>query len=112
MSAPNLGKKGGGRFTIPSKYLLFLFSILCILLMTLTFRSTLFARPFNSVAGSAITPVQRGITFVGEWLRNRAGELAEIRRLQEENAALRKRVDELRQELACFQTKMKLNVRN
>ena len=103
MNAPNLGKKGGGRFTIASKYLLFLFTVLCIFLMVLSFRTVRIAEPFNSVAGGLVTPVQRGITQVGGWLMDRADELAEIQRLQEENAALRAKIDELNTQNTALQ---------
>lgn len=103
MSAPNLGKKGGERFTIPSKYLLFLFTIISIILMALTFRTARIAEPFNTVAGVIVTPLQRGITTVGAWLKDRADELAEINRLQEENDALRRRIDELNTQNTALQ---------
>ena len=103
MSAPNLGKKGGERFTIPSKYLLFLFTIISLLLMALTFRMTAVAEPFNTVAGVIVTPIQKGITTMGAWLKDVSDDLAEINRLQEENEALRARVDELNAQNTALQ---------
>lgn len=98
-----MGKKGGERFTIPSKYLLFLFTILCIILMALTFRTGFITEPFNAIAGAIVVPVQRGVTTAGTWFKTRADELAEIRRLQDENASLRARIDELNTQNTALQ---------
>ncbi len=95
MNGSNLGKKGGDRFTVPSKYLLFLFTIICILLMALTIKSPLFAEPFNATAGAIVSPVQRGMTTISASIKEKVTQLARIRYLQQENDALKKKVDEL-----------------
>lgn len=88
-------KKKGEKFTLPSKYLLFILTILCLLLVTLTFNTTLFSGPLGTIAGYVVVPFQRGISSVGSWLNNRSEELAEIRDLLEENERLKQQIDEL-----------------
>lgn len=88
-------RKRGERFTIPSKYLLFILTVLCTVMMLLTFSTDLFNKPLNTVAGYLIVPFQQGISSVGGWLSTRAEELVQIRSLLEENEALKQQVDEL-----------------
>lgn len=88
-------KRKGERFTLPSKYLLFILTILCAGLMILTFSTDALDKPINTVAGYVIVPFQKGISSVGKWLGNRSEELAQIRDLLSENARLKQQVDEL-----------------
>lgn len=88
-------KRRGERFTIPSKYLLFVLTILCTGMMLMTFSTDFFNIPLNTVAGYVIVPFQRGISSVGGWLAARSDELVQIRTLLTENEALKQQVDEL-----------------
>lgn len=88
-------KRRGERFTIPSKYLLFILTILCTGMMLMTFSTDFFNIPLNTVAGYVIVPFQRGISSVGGWLAARSDELVQIRTLLTENEALKQQVDEL-----------------
>lgn len=88
-------KKKGEKFTLPSKYLLFILTILCLLLVVLTFNTTLFSGPFGTVAGYIVVPFQKGISVVGSWMNDRSEELAEIRDLLAENERLKQQIDEL-----------------
>jgi len=96
-------KKKGERFTLPSKYLLLILTVLCTLLMLVTFGTDVFNRPFNTVVGYVIVPFQRGISKVGEWLSNRSEELVQIRILLEENARLKEEVAALTEENTLLQ---------
>ena len=88
-------KRKGEKFTLPSKYLLFILTILCAGLMILTFSTDAIDKPINSVAGYVIVPFQNGISSVGKWINNRSEELAQIRDLLDENARLKEQVNEL-----------------
>lgn len=98
-----LVKKKGEKFTIPSKYLFFILSILCILMVVLSLFTTAFEEALNKAAGSVVIPFQRGITYVGSVLTDQARQLQEIRDLQEENAALKAEIDELNLEINRLQ---------
>ena len=82
-------KKEGEKFTIPSKYLLLMLTILCTLLMLVTFGTDMLNRPLNNVVGRVIVPFQQGVGKLGEWLSNRSEELGQIRDLLEENERLK-----------------------
>ncbi len=96
-------KKRGERFTLPSKYLLLILTILCTLMMLITFGTDVFNRPLNVVVGYVIVPFQQGIGRVGEWLAQRSDELGQIRDLLEENASLKAQVAALTEENTLLQ---------
>ena len=74
---------------MPSKYLLFILTVLCTVMMLVTFGTDVFNRPLNVVVGYVIVPFQQGIEKVGGWLSNRSEELVQIRTLLDENAQLK-----------------------
>ncbi|MGN1171118.1 MAG: rod shape-determining protein MreC, partial [Lachnospiraceae bacterium] len=88
-------KRKGEKFTLPSKYLLLIMTILCVGMMVLTFTTDLFSGPLSFAAGYVVVPFQEGITAVGTWMSEKSDELAQIRILLEENEQLKKQVDEL-----------------
>lgn len=96
-------KRKGERFTLPGKYLLFVLTIVCCLLMLLTFGTDIFDRPLNTAAGYVVVPFQQGISRAGEWISNRSEELVEIRRLLDENASLKEQVAELTEQNTILQ---------
>lgn len=88
---------------MPSKYLLLILTILCTLMMLVTFGTDVFNRPLNVVVGYVIVPFQQGIGRVGEWLAQRSDELGQIRDLLEENASLKAQVAALTEENTLLQ---------
>ena len=103
-------KRKGERFTVPSKYLLFILTVICILMMLVTFGTNVFNRPLNRVVGYVIVPFQQGISKVGGWLSNRSEELVQIRTLVEENERLKEEVASLtEQNILLQQDKYELN---
>lgn len=96
-------KKKGEKFTLPSKYLLFILTVLCTVLMLITFGSNSFDGPLNTVVGYVIVPFQQGIGKAGEWLAGRSDELKQIRSLLEENARLKEEIAQLTEENTLLQ---------
>ena len=88
-------KKKGEKFTIPSKYLLFILTLLCTGLIVLTFNTNLLSAPLSAVGGFIITPLQNGVSKAGSWLNTRSEELVQIRSLIQENERLQAQIDEL-----------------
>lgn len=88
-------RRKGEKFTLPSKYVLLIVTILCVCMMVITFTTDLFNGSFGTIAGYITVPFQNGITEVGTWLSDRSDELAQIRILLEENKQLKQQVDEL-----------------
>lgn len=96
-------KRRGEKFTIPGKYLLLILTIVCVLLMLVTFGTDVFNRPLNTIVGYAVVPFQQGIGKVGSWLSSRSEELVQIRTLLEENARLKEEVAALTEENTLLQ---------
>lgn len=95
---------------MPSKYLLLILTILCTLLMLVTFGTDVFNRPFNSAVGYVVAPFQQGIAKLGGWIANRSDELVQIRSLLEENARLKAEIAALTEEnILLQQDKYELN---
>ena len=88
---------------MPSKYLLFILTVLCTVMMLVTFGTDVFNRPLNVVVGYVIVPFQQGIEKVGGWLSNRSEELVQIRTLLDENAQLKAELAALIEENTLLQ---------
>ncbi len=88
-------KKKGEKFTLPSKYLLFILTLLCTILIVLTFNTNFLSAPISAVGGFLITPLQNGISKAGSWINTRSEELVQIRSLIQENEELKAQIDEL-----------------
>ena len=98
------------KFTLPSKYLLLILTILCLSLMVVTFTTDIMGSTLNGFAGKIIVPFQSGITTVGTWLTDRTEELGQIKILLQENEELKTQVDDLTNEvIALQQDKYELN---
>lgn len=103
-------KRKGERFTIPSKYLLFILTFVCTGMMVLTFGTDIFNKPLNTAVGYVVVPYQQGISKLGGWLSDRSDELVQIRQLLDENANLNNQVSELTAEnIILQQDKYELN---
>lgn len=88
---------------MPSKYLLLLLTIVCTLLMLVTFGTDIFNKPFNTTVGYVIVPFQQGIGKVGNWISNRSEELVQIRLLLDENKRLKEEIAKLTEENTLLQ---------
>lgn len=103
-------KKKGEKFTLPSKYLLFVLTIICIILMLITFGTNVFNKPFSSAFGYVIVPFEQGISNAGGWLSRRSDELVQIRSLMSENEKLKEQIAALTEENTLLnQDKYELN---
>lgn len=92
--SPIVSKKGE-RFTLPSKYLLLILTILCAGLMILSLSTEILDKPLNAISGYIITPFQKGITTVGIFLNERSEQLIQINQLLRENEELKEQVAQL-----------------
>lgn len=50
------------KFSLPSKYMLLLLTILCVGMMFVTFVTNVNLEPVQTVSGYVIVPIQKGIT--------------------------------------------------
>ena len=96
-------KRPKEKFTLPSKYLLFLLTCVCIAIMVLSFKTPAINTPVNSVAGILLVPFQSGIANVGGWISDKSDQLLEIKDVLEENQRLKDEIDRLTIENTKFQ---------
>lgn len=96
-------KKKGEKFTIPSKYLLFVLTCLCTVLMVVTISTDVLNKPLNTAVGYIVVPFQQGISNVGGWLSRRSEELVQIKQLLDENQKLKEQVNDLTVENTLLQ---------
>ena len=87
--------KRRNRFTIPSKYILFALTLLCVGTMSVSFLTDFDGGILNSVSGYVLIPVQKGINIAGGWARSRVDNLADLQQINEENQSLKEQVAEL-----------------
>lgn len=85
----------GEKFTFPSKYLLFILTIICTALMILSYSTTFIGTALNYAVGFLVVPFEKGISNAGYYFANRTEQLAQIKELLEENEELKRQVDEL-----------------
>lgn len=78
-----------------SKTLLFILSVLCGIIIILSFVLDFTVNPLNYVAGYVLTPLQSGINQVGGWLSDRMDYFESNLDLAAKNDELQAQVDEL-----------------
>ena len=96
-------KRPKEKFTLPSKYLLFLLTCVCIAIMVLSFKTPTLNTPLNSIAGVLLVPFQNGISEVGGWISDKSDQLMEIKDVLDENQRLKEEIDRLTIENTKFQ---------
>ena len=96
-------KRPKEKFTLPSKYLLFLLTVLCIVIMMVSFRTNAIHAPLNTLVGYVIVPFQNGISEIGGWFSDKSDQLLELKDVLEENRRLKEEVDRLTIENTRFQ---------
>ena len=83
------------KIDIPSKYILLALSIICIVMMVLSYATTILDGPLETVAGYTVIPFQKGISYVGTALFNRSEDIKNLESLQKENEQLQSQVNDL-----------------
>lgn len=83
------------KIIIPSKYILLALSVICIIMMVLSYATDIMDGPPQAVAGYTVIPFQKAISYAGNWLFNRSESIKELETLRAENEELKKTVDDL-----------------
>lgn len=78
-----------------NRVLLICLSVVCILLIAVSFWGDGLISPVKQVSGFVITPVQKGINTFGLWLSGLTDNFEDAASLREENAELKEKVDSL-----------------
>ena len=88
---------------MPSKYLLFILTICCSIMMLLTFGTSIFDKPFNNIFGYIMVPFEKGIGSAGSWIAGRSEQLVQIKTLLDENKELKEQISKLTEENTLLQ---------
>lgn len=79
--------------SIPPKYILLILTMVCLLLIGASVAFEEVLTPLRFITGVTITPMQKGINAVGNWVTDKIDMLADIHDLQAENEELRTQLD-------------------
>lgn len=96
-------RKAKAKFSLPSKYLLFVITCLCIVMIFMTFTTDIATGPLKTVAGYVFVPIQKGINYIGRNFSDKADDLQNLRDVIAENEKLKAQVDELTIENSTLQ---------
>lgn len=88
-------KRKREKFHLPSKYILFILTVLCIGMMVLSFTTNVLAVPLNYVSSYLIIPFEKGLTSVGTYALTKTQQLEDLSTVLEENEQLKKQINEL-----------------
>ena len=91
------------RIQIPGKVLLLILTGVCVVLMICSYYLNSFSGIFRTVGGILVTPFQKGVTVICDFLVDQSDRFESIETLKQENAALTEQVDQLRTEITNLQ---------
>jgi len=97
-------KAGGG---IPSKYLLTILSIFCIMLLFFSYSTGFTGGPLETVANHLFIPMQKGIDFIGSSIAFSSADTKSKEELIAENENLQAQVDDLNAKIDIMELKLK-----
>ena len=80
---------------IPTKYILFVLTFICVVTIILSFIFEGFATPVKSAASYVMIPVTKGMNNVGTWFSEKVEEIAEFKSVKSENKELKDTIAEL-----------------
>ncbi len=96
-------KKKRERYTLPNRYILLILTIVCVILMILSFSTNLLSIPLNTLSGYTLVPFQKGLNAVGTALIDRAENLKTLEQVTNENADLKRQIAELTKDNTLLQ---------
>ena len=96
-------KANGG---IPSKYLLTILSIICIMLLFFSYSTGFSGGPLETVANHIFIPMQKGIDYIGSTIAITSADTKTRKELVAENESLQAQVDELNAKISNMELKL------
>jgi len=88
-------KKKREHFVLPTKYVLLILTLLCVITMIISFTTDIFIKPLSTISGYVVVPFQKGLTGVGSYILNRTENFANLQNVLEENQELKAQVEAL-----------------
>ncbi len=86
------------KYNIEPKYILMLCVLLCLGLIFFSYKFSSVFHPLKTGLNSLLTPMQKGISLVGQNITNVIDSFEDKQALQDENAALRQEILELKEQ--------------
>ncbi|MCI8514816.1 MAG: rod shape-determining protein MreC [Lachnospiraceae bacterium] len=98
------------KFKIPIRYVLFILTFFCLMLMALTYIRPAFGASVRNAVNSVLTPMQIGLNKVGTRISTEILNFTKLRDAQEENEQMKVEIDRLKQEnLRLYEGKYELD---
>ncbi|MFA9463629.1 MAG: rod shape-determining protein MreC [Velocimicrobium sp.] len=91
------------KMTIEPKYILAVCSLLCLLMIIISFRYPEKFSPINETVGKIVTPMQKGINSFGTWIYEKKEVFHSVQKLTAENKDLKSQLDEMTYENKILQ---------
>jgi len=92
-------KQRKSKSSLPSKYLLAIMTVFCIMLLFFSYATGFSGGPLNIVASYVFIPMQKGIDFIGNSISISSNDTKTREELIAENEALQAKIDELTNKL-------------
>ena len=96
-------KASGG---IPSKYLLTILSIICVMLLFFSYSTGFSGGPLETIANHIFIPMQKGIDYIGSTIAISSADTKTRKELVAENEALQAQVDDLNAKINSMELKL------
>lgn len=81
--------------TIQPRYVLLICSVICLLLIVVSFKYEQQISPVKTAVGTVMTPMQKGINSVGQLFSDKIRSWKKMKKFEAENEKLRQEIDEL-----------------
>ena len=92
---------------IPSKYLLMILSIVCIMLLFFSYSTDFSGGPLESIANHVFIPMQKGIDYIGSTIAITSADTKTRNELVKENEELQQQVADLNSTISNMELKLK-----
>lgn len=83
------------KITIQPRYVLLIASVICLLLIIVSFKYEEQISPVKTAVGTVMTPMQKGINSVGQLFSDKIRAWKKMKKLQAESEKLKQEIDEL-----------------
>lgn len=91
---------------ISPKYLFLALTIICVILLFMSFFVSDRIAMIKGITGRIVTPLQKGINEIGIWTDSKIENMQKIEALTEENEKLREQLDESRRNETMYQNRL------
>lgn len=91
--------KRRGKSSFPSKYMLLLLTVICIMLLFAGYATGYAGEPIRTICNYVFVPMQKGLDYVGESISINSDDTKTKEQLIAENAQLQEQIDELSTQL-------------